>query len=421
MNLLVTGVNHRAAPLGVRERVAFSADAIAPALERMRSDLGVAEGVILSTCNRVEVYSAHDSPEVSVDRVAGFLERFHRLAPGTVGPYVYGFEGLEVARHLFRVASALDSLVIGETQILGQVKDAYQLAASRAATGKFLNALFQRALQVGKEVQTTTQIGEGHLSIGSVAVDFARRIFRELLDKTVLVVGAGAMGDAVLHHLRGHGIGRILVANRDAERSQEAAARHGGAAVPLEEMEKAIGEADIVLSCAGGGAHLIDAGMVSRALHRRRNRPIYVIDIAVPRSVQPAVNDVDNAYLYDIDDLEAVVERNVETRAQEVLRGEAIVEHAVVRFGRELHVFEVDPILSSMAREFERIREDELRRLLQRLPELGEAERREIETLTHRLTGKLLHRPLKNVKDGALSAEGPELVRVLRRLFEVGE
>ncbi|MBI1852291.1 MAG: glutamyl-tRNA reductase [Planctomycetes bacterium] len=421
MNLLVAGINHRAAPVEVRERIAFSADAVRPALERLRSDLGLREGVILSTCNRVEVYGAFDGADVRAERVATFLENFHGLSSGTTSPYLYAYQGLDVARHLFRVASALDSMVVGETQILGQVRDAYQIAASHGATGKILNALFQNALKVGKEVQSTTQITSGHTSMAAVAVDFARRIFRDLAGLNVLVVGAGEMGETVLRHLQSERIGRIVIANRSIERARDVASRYSGEAMGIDRLEKTIGESDIVLACAGGDSFLIGVEMVEAALHARRKRPIYFVDIAVPRSIEPAVHELDNAYLYDVDDFEEVVTRNVESRAQEVVRCETIVDHAVRQFGRELHVFAVDPLVSDMAKEFERIRQAELERVLQKLPHLGDADRAEVEALTQRLTGKLLHRPLQNLKHGSLDDDGGDLVRALQKLFEVRE
>ncbi len=421
VNLLVAGLNHRVTPVALREKLAFSGEAIPGALERLRADVGVAESVILSTCNRVEIYAASDRVGVSAERVTQFLESFHGMPDGSMRSYFYAFQGIDAARHLFRVASALDSMVIGETQILGQVREAYRLAADRDATGRILDALFQRALQVGKEVQSTTAISTGRTSVSSVAVDFARRIFRNLAGRTVLVVGAGEMGEATLKHLQGEGIGRVIVANRNEAHAEEMARRFGGTAVGLDRLESALGGADIVLSCSGAPGFVVGANSVRHALAARRKQPIFIVDIAVPRNVDPAVNDLDNVYLYNIDDLQEVVAKSVEVRAQEVVRGEALVEHAVVRFGRDLRVFRMDPILSGMAREFERIREEELGRALEKLPALGEAERREIEALTHRLTKKLLHRPLQNVKGGALDDDGADLLRALQKLFQVGD
>jgi glutamyl-tRNA reductase len=419
VNLLVAGINHRAAPVEVREKVAFKVEMVRPALERLRSELGLREGVILSTCNRVEIYAAFEQEGVPLESLAAFLEQFHGLPEGQMVPYLYSHRGLDVARHLFRVACALDSMVVGETQILGQVRDAYQLAASHSSTGKVLNALFQSALNVGKQVQSSTQVGAGHTSVAAVAVDFARRIFRDLDGRAVLVIGAGEMGETVLRHLRTEGVGRIAVANRDVDRARELAAQFSGDALPLDQLEAAIAVADIVLACAGGDTHLVRATMVESALRARRKRPIFFVDIAVPRSIEPSVHDLDNAYLYDVDDFDEVVARNLEARAQEVVRCETMVDHAVRQFGRDLRVFAVDPIVSDMAKEFERIRSEELARLLQKLPNLGEAERREIEALTQRLTGKLLHRPIQNIKNGSLGDDGIDLVGALRKLFEV--
>ena len=419
MRLELVGLNHRTAPVEVRERLAVRDDQLGQALERLLADTGAAEAVILSTCNRVEVYAAGDP--LTADALARFLADFNELPLEGVRPHLYFHAGRAVVRHLFAVAASIHSMVVGEPQILGQVKHAYLAAAEHHATGKVLNALFQAAIAVGKEARSRTAIGTGRVSVSAVAVELAESIFGDLERRTVLVLGGGDMAEQALVHLIESGAATALVANRTLERARAIAERHGGEAVPYAELHERLPDADVVIVSTGAPHFVLTRDHLRDALRRRRNAPLLVIDIAVPRNVDPEAAGLDNVFLYDIDDLESVVSRNRQEREQAVLDAFALVERHAARFVQQLGIFAVEPLIARLDRQAVSIRDAELERLLNRLAHLPDADKEAIRHTAARIVNKLLHHPKITLRQAAADHRHPHIADALAQLFDLEE
>jgi glutamyl-tRNA reductase len=332
MHIIVVGLNHRSAPLEVRERLAFNGEQALDALRRLRSDLGLREAAILSTCNRVEIYGTVPRPEEDVARLQAFLGRHGGLAPETLVPQLYSAWEPHSVRHLFRVASGLDSMVLGEAEILQQVKHAYEFARQHGAVGKTFNGLFQRALNAAKAVRTRTGVGRGGTSVGSVAVELAQKIFSHVADKTVLLIGAGKIGELTLQRLADRGVERVRVMNRSLERAVDLASRHTASAVPVEHLAQELAEADIVITAASAPRHLLDRVEVEQTMRARRQRPLCVVDLGVPRNVEPSVGGLENVYLFDVDDLRGLLDHHHEQREAAAAAADVIVDEKVTQF-----------------------------------------------------------------------------------------
>lgn len=336
MQIAVLGLNHRTAPVEVRERVAFPPERVAEGLARLRRECDVSESLILSTCNRVELYCA--LPEVNGHRaaLAHFVNQFHALEPGVVDQTWYWHLQPHSVTHLFRVASGLDSMVLGESEILGQVKEAYQRATEADSVGRVFHGLFQSAFSVAKEVRTKTQIGRGAVSVSSVAVDLARKIFADFSTKTILIFGAGQMGEATLRCLVGRGARHVLVANRSHDAAETLATEIGGRPVAADDVPAALREADILISSTAADRYLVTRPQVQALMRQRRQRPFFVIDISVPRNVDPAIGTLDNVYLYNIDDLQGIAAANLQRRADELEACLSIIDTNAQRFVQRL-------------------------------------------------------------------------------------
>ena len=398
-SLALIGVNHTTAPLAVRERLAIPADRLADATRTLLGEPGVHEGLILSTCNRVELLTVHDPSATPVH----FLQRYLNLGPAEVEPHLYQFRDSEAVRHLFRVASSLDSMVLGEPQILGQVKQSFAVAREVGAVKATLDPLLQRAFSVAKRVRTETQIGASTVSVASVAADLARKIFGTLASKTVLLVGAGKMSDLAARHLIQQGATTLLVSNRTEARAQHIADELRTPAVttgviPFGQLYEQAHRADIVITSTGaaaygGNGHTFTPAQARALLSRRRNRPIFFIDIAVPRDVAPEVNGIEGCFVYDIDDLQQVAQGNRAGRSREAEAAEQIVQAEVARYAERLAQAPATEAIKQLLAEAEATRRAELTRSLARLnaapltPEQNAA----VETLTRSLTAKLLH------------------------------
>src|SRR5499433_1572941 len=318
MQLAIVGVSHKTAPVEVRERLAFNSDVLRSALTALMNRQNVREAIILSTCNRVEVMA--ESPD---DRlIREFLCEFHQIPPDSVSEHIYSFKNADAIRHVFRVAASLDSMMVGEPQILGQVKEAYRIAADAGTVGMHLSALMNRAFAVAKKVRNETGISQSAVSVSFAAVELARKIFGDLSGKTVMIIGASKMGELAAKHLKRAGVSSVLVTNRTFDRAVELAQVFEGAAVPFEHFTDHMDRADIVISSTGAPHFIISRTLAEQVIHRRKNRPIFFIDIAVPRDIDPTVNEIDNAYLYDIDDLQAVIDENLKERMKEASRAE---------------------------------------------------------------------------------------------------
>jgi len=336
MEIAVLGLNHRTAPVEVRERVAFPPERLAEGLARLRGELEIPECVILSTCNRVELYCALPHPDGHRATLTQFMNRFHALERGLVEETLYWHLQPESVRHLFRVAAGLDSMVVGESEILGQVKDAYQRAAEVAAVGRVFRELFQQAFTVAKEVRTKTQIGRGAVSVSSVAVELARKIFADFSTKSILLFGAGQMGEATLRCLVGRGARNVLVVNRSYATAEVLAAQVGGRAVPADDLSAALRAADILICSAAADHYLLTRPQVQALMRQRRQRPFFLIDISVPRNLDPAIGTLDNVYLYNIDDLEGIAAANLQRRCVELGPCLTIIEAKAQQFLQRL-------------------------------------------------------------------------------------
>ncbi len=416
MNIQVTGLNHQTAPVQVREALAFPAARLAEALGALAATAGVGEAVILSTCNRVEVYTG--SPEaLPPDLVARFLASFHGVWPETFQAHLFRHDGREAVRHLFRVACGLDSMVVGEAQVTGQVRAAYEAAASAGTAGRVLHKLFQQALAVAKRVRTATEIGAGRASVGSVAVELAQRIFESLAGKTVLVIGAGEMGASVVASLRAAGAQATLVANRTFARAAELAATWGGKAVPFDALTDHLAAADIVISSTDAPHYVLTRARMEEALARRRGRPLFLVDIAVPRDIEPSVGGLEGCYVYNIDDLQAVVADTLAQRQQEIGRCEAIVEAECGEFLAWLGRLAVTPTIAELSAQWHDLKRLELDALRRRLPGLPPEAYAEVERMADRLVNKILHQPVRALREEPPGEHSDGLLGAALRLF----
>ena len=422
MTLAVAGLNHNTSPVEVRERLAFPQKKMQQALLQLHQQLGGGGAVILSTCNRVELYLHHERPEVSLgEQAIRFLSAFHGISPESFRNHLYVHENEKAVAHLFRVSASLDSLVVGEAQVLGQVHEAYLAAQSAQTTNKVVNALFQRAFSVAKKVRSETFIGSGHVSVSSIAVDLAASIFMELAGKTVLVVGSGETAALTLRHLVAHGARHVLVVNRNLDKARALAEPYSGEAITFDQLHDHLHRADIVISSTAAPHFVLHPRHFSEALQQRAHRPMFAIDIAVPRDIEPAVAEVDNVYLYDMDDLEQVAEENLATRREEMTRGLAIVERETAQFIAWRRGLLAEPALRSMTEELHAIRERELKRTLAALPDLTEEQRGEVERLASRIVKQILNRPLTHIKREAAHHDPNIVIHLARRFFGIDE
>lgn len=423
MKLQVVGCNHHNATVEVRERLAFTVPQAEEALEKLRNEFPDTEAVLISTCNRVELYIAHQNASAAPthEQMAHFLAEFHGLRALDIFDDLFERTGDDAVRHLFTVAASLDSMVLGEAQILGQVKQAYELAEAARATGPLTHAVFQRSFNVAKRVASETAINEKRVSIPSVAVaDFARDIFEHFDDKHVLVIGAGEMAEETVRYLKDEGASQITVVNRNAQRAAELAERWEAQADPWDQLDALLAEADLVVSTTGASEAIITAERFAPIqLNRRHQRPLCVLDLAIPRDFDPAIGDVLGVYLYSIDDLEAVCERNRDAREQELERAIAIIEEETASFMADLNHRATSPIIKRLKEDFEKPKEDELNRLLNRLPDLDERSKEEIRRSFDRLVNKLLHPPLESLRDEARSGVPHALMEALKKLFRI--
>jgi glutamyl-tRNA reductase len=419
MQLLLVGTSYQRAPVELRELLAYDPALRREALGRLAED--GAEAAVLSTCNRTEVYGVSAKPAELEERIYGELASLSGLSHSELAPALYSVGDEAAAVHLFRVAAGLDSMVPGEAQILGQVREAYEAARETETTGATLHRLFRQALRVGKRVRTETAIGENPASVSSAAAQLAERVFEDLAGRRILLLGAGKTADLAAANLISRGVGEIVVANRSSERAEALARRFGGRAVGLDAVEAELVHADVVVASTGSQGFVLSAAQVERAVKERRGRPIFFIDIAVPRDVDPAVLELEGCYLYDIDDLERVVAESVAGRREEAVRAEAIVSEEADAFRAWQLSLEVVPAISSLRARAESIRREELERAQGRLASLSPSQRRAVEALTSQIVAKLLHQPTVRMKEAAAGADGVLYADAVRHLFGLGD
>ena len=411
--IFTLGINHHSAPLAIRERVAFHAESLPQALAHLVDAKPVKEAAILSTCNRMELYCTTEAPAAAAD----WLAEYHRVARADLEPYLYTFQQPEAVRHACRVASGLDSMVIGEPQILGQMKDAVRVAEEAGTLGTQLHKLFQRSFAVAKEVRSTTAIGANIVSMAAAGVHLAERIFESIGDQRVLFIGAGEMIELCAAHFCAHQPRQVTIANRTIERGQALADRFGGAAVRLDALPEILPQHDIVVSCTASTLPIIGLGMVKSAIKARRHRPMFMVDLAVPRDIEVEVGDLDDVFLYTVDDLAQVVESGLESRQAAVVQAEAIIAHRVDNFLSWLEARDSVPLIRSLRDTAERMRRHEIEHALKLLAK-GEAPEKVLEHLSHRLANKFLHAPTQalNLAEGR---ERQELQAAATRLFHL--
>jgi glutamyl-tRNA reductase len=418
MAIIVVGVNHHTAPVAVREQLALPAQALEEPLRRLQHPT-IDELVILSTCNRVELYLESRHTATSVAACVDFIASYRDLSPPQFASHLSQLSDAEAVRHLFRVAASLDSMVVGEPQILGQVKAAYLTARAVGRTGVILNQLFDRALSVGKAVRHETGIGDHAVSVSYAAVELAKKIFESVSNRTVMVLGAGDTSELTARHLMRQGVATVFVANRTQERAERLAQALQAKAIPWEHMAEYLVQTDIIVSSTSAPHVIIDRAMVQDVMRARKGRPMFFIDIAVPRDIDPAVNTLGEVFLYDIDDLEHVVEANRREREHEAQAAEDVVWREVRQFQRWLEAREAVPTIVALRQRAEMIRQAELDKALAKLGPLDERQRRVLETLTTGIINKLLHAPTVNLKRSSQQGRLRDVVHLVRHLFEL--
>ena len=419
--ILLIGLNHETAPVEVRECLAFSADETIEALDILKKTPSVEEAVLLSTCNRVEVLVAADNLTSAVSEIKAFFADYKQVLPEAFQESLYIHEGEAAIRHVFRVASSLDSMMVGEPQILGQLKEAYRLATEKQMTGVLLNRLMHRSFFVAKRIRTETGIGDSAVSISYAAIELARKIYDTLERKKVMLIGAGEMAELAVEHLIRHQVGNILVANRTFERGLELADRFKGQAIRMEEIGDSLEQVDIIISSTGATEYVIRPDTVKTALRRRRNRPLFFIDIAVPRDIDPAINRLNDTYVYDIDDLQNVVEDNIEDRNREAVKGERIVDEAVIRFREWAESLSVVPTIVALRNKLESIGDAEIKKTVQSLGHLSDKDRKALHRMKNAMINKVLHDPTLFLKNSGDQKNIPYYLDITRKLFNLDD
>ncbi|HKX00166.1 MAG TPA: glutamyl-tRNA reductase [Bryobacteraceae bacterium] len=419
MKLLVTGVSHKTAPVEVRERLAFPEASLPVALRNLVSQKGIVEAMVLSTCNRVEIAVSADDGVDPAAIVGTFLQESHEISAETLGPSLYSYEGKDAVHHVFRVASSLDSMVVGEPQILGQLKAAYAGAKANDCLNGLLEMVVTRAFNVAKRVRSETGIGQMAVSVSYAAVELARKIFGTLDGRTVMIVGSGKMSELAARHLRRSGAAHIFVTNRTFERAQELATLFQGTPIEYNRFLGILPEVDILITSSGAPHYILDRAQMERVIAARRNRPMFLIDIAVPRNIEPAVNEIDNVFLYDIDDLQEVVNANLRERIKEAERAEALVAEEVERMMARLKVQEVTPTIVSLQEQLEQIRTAEIERSRRKFGTLTPEQEEAIESLTRGIINKIAHGPISELRRHAGHPDGVHIIDAIRQVFHL--
>lgn len=419
MHIIVAGLSHKTAPVEIREKVTFPEQILSDALHILTGYPSINEAVILSTCNRMEIYVIASDVDKGKDDLARFISSYHGITRNKLEKYLYFREGKNAILHLFRVTSSLDSMVLGEAQIQGQVKNAYDAAFEAEATSTILNRLFRHALLAGKRVRTETEIGESAVSVSYAAVELAKKVFETLEGRTAMLIGAGEMIELTATHLVANGVNKVIVTNRTFERAETLAAKYSGTAVPFSDFVDHMVRADIVISSTGAPHYIVGKDHVSKVMQKRKNRPIFFIDIAVPRDIDPEAANLYNVFAYDIDDLDSVVQTNLEERKKAAQIAEGVVEAEVANFSSWLASLEVTPTIAILRRQAEEVRVKELEKHLRKLPSLSDSDINTLNALTSAIINKILHKPIVKMKECANRKDGYLYVESLRYLFDI--
>lgn len=417
MAILAFGINHQTAPVAIRERVAFGPESMQSALQDLTERTPVEEAAILSTCNRTEVYCELDAANSNV--VLNWLQEFHRLDHGSLEPYIYRHPEQLAVRHMLRVASGLDSLVLGEPQILGQMKDAYQQASAAGTIGKTLSKLFQHTFSVAKQIRTDTAIGHSPVSVAFAAVALAKQIFGDLNPLTTMLIGAGETVELAARHLSESGMGRMIIANRTVERAQGLASQFDGFAIPLSEMPNHLAEADIIISSTASSLPILGKGSVESALKQRKHKPMFMVDIAVPRDIEPEVDELDDVYLYSVDDLQEIIQENLQSRQDAANQAEEIIDTQVEHFMGWLRSLDSISTIRDFRGHAENLRDETVLRALQRIRN-GDNPEIVLEELARLLTNKLTHLPSTRMRQACFDGRR-DVLEIVRELYNLGD
>jgi glutamyl-tRNA reductase len=417
-NLVLVGLNHRTAELDFRQLASFNVIELPEALRQLSARPNILESMIISTCNRVEILANVDQEDVGIKSIETFLSEFRKVSLSSLQPRLYRYNNDRAIRHVFRVASSLDSMILGEPQILGQIKSCYSAAVDARTVGTYLNGLLQAAFRTAKRVRTETSIGEYPVSASSAAVELARKIFNDLHKKSILIVGAGKMGEVAVRHLAASGVKAIYVANRSLDASKELAARFRGVAVPFSELRDWIARVDIIITSTGASEILIDRPMVQQIMHGRKNAPLVFIDISVPRNVDPGVGAIDNVFCYDIDDLGTVVEANLHERIKAAAVAEKITEQEAQTFCSKLKSLRVAPVVMQVQERIDEICHAELQRCLKKIGPQESQNIQELELMISRIAAKISHPLVMQLRAGQDSENHSAYVDLIKRIFK---
>ena len=417
MHIVVVGLNYRTAPVEVRERFTFAEKDLSEALQQLKLTKSVLEGVIVATCNRTELYVVVDRLHMCGYFIRTFMEQWFNVPREEFTQHLYIYEDDQAMRHLFRVICGLDSMVIGETQILGQVKQAFFKAQEEKSTGTWFNMLFKQAVTLGKRAHSETSIGESAVSVSYAAVELGKRIFGMFTDKKVLILGAGKMSELTVKHLYANGASEVIVANRTLARAEELAAKFRGTPCTMEQGIERLNEVDIVISSTGAERYVLDATVVRESMKRRQSRPLFLIDIAVPRDIDPAIGEISNVFLYDIDDLEGIVESNLEMRKVEAAKIEKMIELEMEDYYQWLKTLGVRPVIRALQEKGASIHEETMDSLFNKLPDLDEHQRKVIRRLTKSIVNQMTTDPINRIKEMAGTKHGDEALRMFTQIF----
>ena len=421
INLILVGVNHKTTPVAIRERLAFTKGKIEDSADRLLNYPEIIEHTILSTCNRVEIYARASNQDSGINFIKNFICEFHGLSPIELEDHFYSYSDEEAIEHLFRVSSSLDSMVLGEAQILGQVKDAYSLAKNLRSTGLILNQLFEKAFSIAKKVRDETGIAERSVSISSAAVELAQKIFNDLENHTVMLVGTGEMAELAAKHLISYGVKTVYVASRTYERAANLARTLNGSALDFEAFKNELYRADIVITSTAASNFIIKKELVEKAIHERKNKPIFFIDIAVPRDIEPDVNDLENVYLYDIDDLQIVVAANMKEREKEAENAMNLIRYEVAKFNNWIESLDAVPTIVEIRKNAEVIRKEEIEKTLKKISHLSEGDKQIIDQMSGSIINKILHKPTIKLKQKSQSQDGHIYLKAIRHLFHLDD
>jgi glutamyl-tRNA reductase len=417
MNILVIGLNHKTAPIEVREKVAFDGPKLDEALNILKNSNVIKENIILSTCNRVEIYAAVNDLDEGMASIKSFLANFHRVSRDLMDKSLYIHREYDAIRHIYRVGSSLDSMIVGEPQILGQLKDAFDAALKNKTTGVFLNKLMRKSVSVAKRIRTETKIAESAVSISFAAVELAKKIFDDLPTKSFMLIGAGEMAELAAKHLINNGVKDVYVTNRTTERAEELAQEFHGKVILFDNFDLELRYCDIVICSTGAPYYILIKEQIHRIMKERKQKPMFIIDISVPRNIDPQINDLDNVYLYDVDNLQGIVDTNIQERAKEAEKAERIVDEEIGSFLKWNASLSATPTIVALRNKAEKIRKEELEKTVKKLGPLEEEKIKAIEYLSTSIVNKLIHPPTAALKSEEEDKE--QMLDIVQKLFKL--